>query len=136
MATRHVLYIEDDTRHAAALATAVETLDLPIILHVVESATQGLEFLGQRGRHPSAPIASVILLDLGLPLVNGHEVLQGLAEDAIFSAIPVVVYTRSRSEADRYLAARHKAEFIVKDGAWTSLVDVANRINDLAHGRR
>lgn len=134
MAIRHVLYVEDDARAAANLVGMVATLALPILVHVVESATRALEFLGQRGPFTGAPIASLIVLDLGLPLVGGHELLQGLKHDPIYSAIPVIVYTRSQSDADRYLAQYHGAEYLVKPPRGPALGAVARLINARAHG--
>jgi len=134
MAIRHVLYVEDDARAAANLVGIVATLALPILVHVVESATRALEFIGQRGRYTGATIVSLIALDLGLHLVSGHELMQGLKHDPIYSAIPVIVYTRSQSEGDRYLAQYHGAEYLVKAPHGPDLAAVVRLISARAHG--
>ena len=134
MSARHVLYIEDDPQHARLLRGAAQELRLPIELHVVDSVIKGLEFLGQRDRYAASPIVSMVVLDLVLPLVSGHEFLQGMQQDAIFRAIPVVVYTRSISEADQYLVGRLKVPYVVKDHTAHGVEAFAKKISAVAHG--
>jgi two-component system response regulator len=47
-----------------------------------------------------ALVPEVVLLDLNLPLLNGHEVLRRLRADARTRRIPVVVLSSSQEDKD------------------------------------
>jgi len=49
----------------------------------------------------SAPRPKVVLLDLGLPLVRGLEVLRQIKADPRTRTIPIVVLTSSSEEQDK-----------------------------------
>ena len=62
-------------------------------VHHVEDGEQAMAFLGREGRYADAPLPDLILLDLHLPRMNGHEVLADLKEDEALRLIPVVLMT-------------------------------------------
>jgi CheY-like chemotaxis protein len=69
---------------------------------VARDGAEALDYLYRRGEFQSLderlPIA--ILLDLKMPKVDGLEVLRQIKGDAALKAIPVVMLTSSREEAD------------------------------------
>lgn len=48
----------------------------------------------------SALNKSVVFLDLNMPDVSGHQVIEKMRADERFKYIPIVVYSTSRSQAD------------------------------------
>jgi CheY-like chemotaxis protein len=70
--------------------------------------------------HRQAPFADktrpdVVLLDLKLPKIDGHEVLKAIKEDPDITAIPVVIMTTSDAETDLAKAYEHHANsYLVK----------------------
>jgi DNA-binding response OmpR family regulator len=90
-----LLLIEDDGEIRRALIKALTELG-----HTVASAATGRAGLEMACRRP----ADLIILDLGLPDLNGHEVLQRLRA---VSDVPVIVATARDGEADT-LAALHQ----------------------------
>ena len=62
------------------------------------------------GRFRLAPRPDLILLDLGLPTVDGRELLRRLRADGESDAIPVVVMTASSDDEDRAVSEQLQVE--------------------------
>jgi signal transduction histidine kinase/CheY-like chemotaxis protein len=87
----------------------------------VEAATGEAGLISARTEHPHA-----ILLDLGLPDLNGREVLRRLKSDPATGDIPVVVITSARLDVkDREELARSVAAFVSKDSLTAAAIDDA-----------
>lgn len=81
----------------------------------VSDGEEALAYLRHRPPYADCPRPDVVLLDLKLPRVDGHEVLQHLKDDPDLSLIPVVVLTTSAAEADRARAYQnHANSYLVK----------------------
>ncbi len=75
------------------------------VQHRLYTAFNGLEaldlLLGQNGVAPIRPLPEVILLDLNMPKMNGHEFLAEIRKHPDLSAIPVFITTTSVLDIDR-----------------------------------
>ena len=80
---------------------------------------EALEFLHRRGKYARVPRPDLILLDLGLPGVDGREVLATVKGDAELGEIPVVVMTASKDHEDLL-----RSEQLQVDGYITKPVDL------------
>lgn len=90
-----VLLVEDTPAEAQLITTALESGAVPVqVDHVLDGET-ALETL--RSGHPRPDL---VLLDLGLPGLSGHEVLAELKQDPSLRRIPVVMLTSSTMPAD------------------------------------
>jgi chemotaxis family two-component system response regulator Rcp1 len=72
-------------------------------LRVVRDGDETLAYLLRKGAYTdpcSAPRPDVIVLDLHLPRMNGHEVLWRLKQDQRFKPIPIIVLTASGCSDD------------------------------------
>lgn len=87
-----VLLVEDDPRMPEVLATLLH--DDRIALHSVTNAPDALKWVHQKG-------FDLILLDLGLPGMNGFELLRQLKESPETQGIPVIVLTAWNSSSDK-----------------------------------
>jgi two-component system response regulator len=90
-----VLLVEDDLEDAGMTIDALRQGDVPCRVNLVRDGEEALEFLFQRGRFRRAPLPDLVLLDLGLPKLNGREVLVQLKADENLQRIPVVILTSS-----------------------------------------
>jgi CheY-like chemotaxis protein len=69
-------------------------------LHVVNDGVDALAFLRREGKYAAAPKPDLILLDINLPKMDGHEVLGEIKKDENLSQIPVMVLTSSKDDED------------------------------------
>lgn len=96
----NVLLIEDNIADVRLTEEAFKEEKLSVSLHSVLDGKAALDFLFKRNEHATAPTPDLIILDLNLPKIPGHEVLKAVKNDARLKSIPVVVLTSSKSEQD------------------------------------
>jgi CheY-like chemotaxis protein len=102
-----VLLVEDNPRDVRLTQRAFVQAGLPHELRVVRDGDEALAYLRREGAYtePSiSPRPEVILLDLNLPRMSGHDVLYSLKQDPRFKHIPVIVLTTSGRPDDVRLA--------------------------------
>jgi CheY-like chemotaxis protein len=97
-----ILLVEDNPNDVELTLRALRQRNLANNVHVLHDGAEALEYLFGDG--PTTAHATgeprLILLDLKLPKIDGHEVLRRLKEDATTRNIPVVVLTSSQEERD------------------------------------
>jgi len=111
----HILLVEDDEVDVEAIRRAFRKHGLDNPITVARDGHEALAAL--RGTDGVAPISSpyMILLDLNMPRMNGHEFLDEIrADDKLRDSI-VFVLTTSDSEADKRAAySRLISGYLVK----------------------
>lgn len=95
-----ILLVEDNLGDIELTRHSLERVPGPTRLHVARDGVEGLRFLRREAEFAQAPRPDLILLDLNLPRLDGHEVLLRLKTDPHLLSIPVVVLTTSRAEHD------------------------------------
>jgi len=97
-----VLLVEDDETHAMLIMRSFEEMGVEKIQWVGDGQ-QAMDYLQHRGKYADNEKSSppdVILLDLRLPKLNGHEVLKQIKSLEELRTIPVVILTTSKNEYD------------------------------------
>ena len=98
-----ILLVEDNPNDVKLTMNAFKTANLGNSVHVARDGVEALEFLFCTGPHAGRSIQDrpkLILLDLKLPRLDGHEVLKRIKDDPRTRGIPVVVLTSSSEERD------------------------------------
>jgi two-component system, response regulator len=98
-----ILLIEDDETHAMLITRAFEDVLISHEIRWLCCGDEALDYLLQRGKFADpkdCPRPDLILLDLRLPVVDGHEVLRAIKGSEELKALPVVILTTSRNDAD------------------------------------
>jgi two-component system, chemotaxis family, response regulator Rcp1 len=99
-AALEVLLVEDDPGDIVIAEEALRAGKVASNLHVVNDGVEALQFLRREDAHADAPKPDLILLDLNLPKMGGHEVLDHVKHDPDLRRIPIVVLTTSQAGED------------------------------------
>ncbi|MFT5468278.1 MAG: CheY-like chemotaxis protein [Verrucomicrobiales bacterium] len=109
------LVVEDDDDHAQLIARNLRGERAGNVLNRARDGAEALAYLRKAPPFEDAPRPDVILLDLKMPKLDGHEVLKAIREDSNLAPIPVVVMTTSDAESDRARAYKHHVNsYLVK----------------------
>jgi two-component system response regulator len=111
-----ILYVEDSPADVGLAKQGLKSIANHIF--VVPDGIAALNFLFGAGEHAhrlTSQRPQLILLDLGLPKMDGLEVLRRIKGDARTSSIPVIVLTASLRDRDLQMSKQLGAEaYIVK----------------------
>jgi CheY-like chemotaxis protein len=111
----HFLLVEDDDDHAELIQMTLAESRIGNTFDRVSDGEEALAYLRREGAYTDKLRPDVVLLDLKLPKVDGHEVLAQIKSDESLRGIPVVVLTTSHSEADKAKAYyNHANSYLVK----------------------
>ena len=93
-----VLLVEDNPRDVRLTQRAFEQASVPHELRVVRDGDEALAYLHREGEYEAvdrSPRPDMILLDLNLPRMGGHELMRHVRQDVRFRHVPIVVLTTS-----------------------------------------
>jgi CheY-like chemotaxis protein len=110
-----ILMVEDSMTSATITIGALRTGGVAHRMTWLRNGEDGLNFVFRRERFSSAPRPDLILLDLGLPKVDGRELLLQIKSSDDLKTIPIVVMTASTRDEDRLQGERLDVNaFLVK----------------------
>ena len=94
-----ILLVEDNEDDVFLTREAFDAASLRVHLHHVDNGEKCLQFLRKQGPYADVPTPDLILLDMHMPVMDGHQVLSAMVADDQLKHLPVVVLTTSY-EAD------------------------------------
>ena len=100
MKVEHILLIEDNEGDIVLTIEAFEECKVKTEISVAKNGKEALDFLFKRGAFVDAKRPDLILLDINIPIFNGHEVLKQIKSDANLKKIPVIMLTTSSGQKD------------------------------------
>jgi len=126
-----VLLVEDDPGDVLITREAFEENKVRNQLNVVNDGVKALAYLRREDIYADAPRPDLILLDLNLPKMGGHEVLEQIKSDADLQSIPVVVLTTSDAEEDVLRSYNlHANAYVTKPVDFERFLSVVRQIDD------
>lgn len=96
----HVLLVEDNEGDVLLIKEALEETESPKKLSVVRDGEEARSFLLKKGEYANAKTPDLILLDVNLPKLNGHEVLRFVKSTDHLRHTPVIMLSTSFSAED------------------------------------
>ncbi|MEN8188671.1 MAG: response regulator [Thermodesulfobacteriota bacterium] len=113
MKLRKVLLIEDNHKDELLTRRALESgLQIDEII-VARDGQEAVDLLFGKGRQDPV-VPTVVLLDLRLPKIDGHEVLRRIRKDERTRLLPVVILSSSDDEKDIINGYREGANSYVR----------------------
>ena len=126
-----VLLVEDDPGDVLITKEAFAENKVRNQLNVVNDGVKALAYLRREDIYADAPRPDLILLDLNLPKMGGHEVLEQIKSDADLQSIPVVVLTTSDAEEDVLRSYNlHANAYVTKPVDFERFLSVVRQIDD------
>jgi two-component system, chemotaxis family, response regulator Rcp1 len=117
----HLLVVDDSPADAALLRRLLNVIDRPHEVYFASDGVDALDFLCCRGPYVDAPRPNLILLDVYMPRMNGHEVLAQIKSDPELSMIPVIMLSTSVAPDDiRKAYQAHANCYVQKPGSLAS----------------
>lgn len=95
-----ILMVDDNAGDADLMRAAARKTKLVNHLTVATDGVEALAMLRRQGVHADRVRPCLIMLDLNLPKLSGHEVLAEIKGDPQLKHIPVVIISSSRSQDD------------------------------------
>jgi len=114
MKTASILLVEDNEGDIVLTKEAFEDSKLANKIEVVKNGKEALDFLFQREGFEDATKPDLVLLDINMPVKNGHEVLYEIKSNDSLKHIPVIILTTSSAKQDIDKAYDNHANCYIK----------------------
>lgn len=139
----NILLVEDNEGDILLTKEAFEEARLKNEIQVVRDGQEAIDYLSAGLNGDSLPLPDIILLDINLPKMNGHEVLAIIKNSNDFKHIPVIILTTSSAEDDVLKSYQNHANCYVSkpvviedfmkviatfEEFWLSIVKLPNKI--------
>ena len=113
MKKNQILLVEDNEGDIVLTSEAFEESSCKVNIQVARNGKEAINILFDQNEDTQLP--DLILLDINLPLLNGHEVLKKIKENEKTRHIPVAILTTSSAISDINLTYENFANcFITK----------------------
>lgn len=129
MKTVDILLVEDNEGDILLTTEALEESKILNTTRIVKDGKSAIDLLYNDLKTGTLP--DLILLDINLPRVNGHEVLLNIKQHHDLKRIPVIMLTTSTSEKDVNLSYENHANcYITKPVEAGDFMNAITKIED------
>lgn len=109
MKSFRILLVEDNEGDILLTSEAIQESSFAVDLAVAKDGKQALTYMFTTLENNPQELPQLILLDINLPRLNGHEVLRALKTHDQFRHVPVIIFTTSTNSNDIYQCYREYA---------------------------
>lgn len=96
----NILIIDDSESDTMLMEEAIKDTSIANNIYIVNDAHEALKFLKKEAQYASFPRPNLIILDLKMPDMDGHEFLKLVKNNEDFNDIPVIVLSTSSDPVD------------------------------------
>jgi CheY-like chemotaxis protein len=126
-----ILLVEDNPADVRLTQEALKEGRVRNSLSVAQDGVEAMAFLRREGAYARAPRPDLVLLDINLPRMNGHEVLAEIKSDPLLKRIPVLVLTTSSADEDIHKAyGLHANCYITKPVGMDQFIRAIESLDD------
>jgi CheY-like chemotaxis protein len=95
-----ILIVEDNPGDIMLIKEALEEESGIDVIDVATNGEQAIKYLRKQGEYADKSKPNLVILDINLPRVNGHEVLEFIKNNESTKEMPVVMLSSSSSVSD------------------------------------
>jgi len=130
--TFEILSIEDNEPDFSLLEKALtEIPDISINLTNISNGQSALDYIFKRNIYKNSKTPHLIILDINLPKMNGHEILRKIKRSKKYKIIPVIMFSSSMIEDDiRKSYEEYANSYIAKSFDVKSLFEKIKKIGE------
>ncbi len=129
-----ILLVEDGLVDAQVTIAALKKGQVRHRLTLIRDGEEALEFLLRQGKFARAPRPDLVLLDLGLPKLDGRQLLAHVKASDELKSLPVVIMTSSDDEEDRVQSELLGVDgFIIKPVDLDKFIQVVRQLRRFMH---
>ncbi len=126
-----ILMIEDNEGDAVLTRELLKEAKVHNVIHLARDGVEAMAFLRKEAPYEGAPTPDLILLDLKMPRMDGHEVLARMKADPRLDCIPVVILTSSEADEDVLRAYKSQAScYVTKPVGLEQFTKIVRSIDD------
>jgi CheY-like chemotaxis protein len=129
-----ILLVEDNPMDVELIIDAFKEARLTNKIRVAKNGKEALEFLFGEGKYTDRnqyPLPDIVLLDLKMPGIDGHEVLRRIKVAEKLKRLPVIILTSSNDEGDRVISYDSGANsYLVKPVSFDDFLKVVKQVSD------
>jgi len=129
-----ILLVEDNPMDVELILDAFKEARLTNIIHVAANGKEALDYVFGQGKYADrkqSPLPDIILLDLKMPGIDGHEVLRQIKGTDKLKRLPVIILTSSSDEGDRAMSYDNGANsYLVKPVNFDEFLKVVKQVSD------
>ncbi len=127
MKTINILLIEDNEGDILLTTEAFEDSRIVNKITAIKDGKEAIIFFESLNNRNKEEIPHLVLLDINLPKMSGHEVLIYLKQHEKYKSIPVIMLTTSSSQKDILLCYKNYVNCYI-----TKPIDVADFMQAIA----
>lgn len=128
--TMNILLVEDNDVDVLLFQRALRNAGTNSSVVRAKDGFEALDILNNSDAEKQVQDPFVILLDINMPRMNGHEFLKELRASAHLSSARVVVVTTSNNPKDIELAyGRYASGYVVKPGGTAEMTEVIKSLH-------
>lgn len=126
-----ILLVEDNDGDILLTTDALKEGKISNDISIAKDGWEAVQFLEKKGKYSVEPTPDLVLLDVNLPKMNGHEVLHHIKTSVKLKHIPVIMLTTSSAENDVYRSYQNHANcYITKPVGLNNFLEVIESIEN------
>ncbi|KPA16533.1 response regulator receiver domain protein [Candidatus Magnetomorum sp. HK-1] len=130
----NILLVEDNRMDTELAIDAFEESHLSCKVHVAENGQKAIDYVFSKNAFSNRekfPKPDLILLDLKMPGIDGHEVLRQIKSEKVLKRIPIIILTSSKEHADLIRCYENGANsYLVKPVSYEGFIEMVQKIDE------
>lgn len=95
-----ILMVEDNDGDVLLTREMLAEAQIANEIFSISNGEAAIQFLRETVRNNRADLPGLILMDINMPKLSGHEVMAAMRQDPVLTTIPVFLFTSSEAPSD------------------------------------